>query len=276
MKIQPISDLHLDCIRPDVRKGLLASIINPEADLVIFAGDMCEGRQIHILKEEVKGIDKPILYLAGNHEYWGKDAPGFNSWLIREMENVENVTVIEKNYFVYGDVIVMGGTLWTNLHNPNDALTAMYHMADYSHTEKLTPDWSNEQHDSLVAFITECLKLPNFKGMKKVVATHHGPSFKAVNPKYRFDATNCGFFSNLDGILEETWAPNIWIHGHSHSFLDQKIGNTRVIRNPFGYQDFGERDTGFQPGFLIDTDEITEVDGFEEFQNAWDSFENKF
>src|SRR6266508_6449169 len=70
MKMQIFSDLHLDVypIKPIT--------IVPDVDLVIIAGDVCEGmlRAFEHLRRIVP-MDIPILMVPGNHEYYRRFIP---------------------------------------------------------------------------------------------------------------------------------------------------------------------------------------------------------
>lgn len=277
MKVQPISDLHLDCLEGKQWEGVLHSIINPEADVIVFAGDMCEWRNIGLLKRALADVYKRILYVPGNHEYWGsEDCRGLVKDLKTVFSGMPNVAVLNEDYRQIDDVLFIGGTLWTNLWNPINADIVKHFMADFRHCPSLTTDFTNQKHEFMVGFIEECLKSENFKDHKKVVITHHGPSFRAVAKQYQYSSANCGYFSALDHILESEKSPDVWIHGHSHVAMDEKIGNTRVIRNPFGYQGYGEKETGFNKEFMIDTSLITREVTEADICSMLEEFEAKF
>jgi predicted MPP superfamily phosphohydrolase len=277
LKVQPISDLHLDCLEGEKWDGVLHSIINPEADVIVFAGDMCEYRNIRLLKRALADVHQRIIYVPGNHEYWGSNNfKGLVKDLKTEFSDMKNVSILNEDYRQIDGVIFIGGTLWTNLWNPINANIVQHYMADFRQCPGLTTDWTNMQHESMTKFIEECLRVDTFKELKKIVVTHHGPSFRAVAKEYRFSHANCGYFSALDHILESERSPDIWIHGHSHIAMDEKIGNTRVIRNPFGYQGYGEKDTGFNKEFLIDTSTLTREVSESVIEDMIAEFESKF
>ena len=61
MNIQIISDTHLEVSHKEIT-------INPLCDLVILAGDIGDKDSALTF---IKGINKPVIYVLGNHEYWG-------------------------------------------------------------------------------------------------------------------------------------------------------------------------------------------------------------
>lgn len=276
MKIQIMSDLHLDCQAEHVRKDFFINHVSPEADAIILAGDTVEGREIGLLKEMLQQVSKPLFYVLGNHDFWGLTHTEAYNFFRHQLSYFPNVKVLEKDYVVLGDTIIIGATLWTNLHNPINANMIRHYMADFRQCPGLTTDWTNKDHDAAVEFIRQCLKMEQWRDKKKIVVTHHGPSFEAVDECYKFDTANCGYQSNLNYYLYGEDHPDVWIHGHSHKFMDQMIGETRVIRNPFGYHSYGETDTGFKKNFLIDTDNLQELSVQKSVTDTWNEFEDQF
>lgn len=278
MLIQPISDLHLDCLNEMHLEDFMEKTVNPKADIIVLAGDAAEGKEIDILLNQLAGINKPIYYVAGNHEYWSDvHCKDFIPWLKRRLAHLYNVKVLEDEHVVIDDFVLIGGTLWTNLRNPINANLVRHYMADFRHSPGLTTDFTNDKHEKTVEYIRQCLQLEQYKDKKKIVVTHHGPSFKAVDEFYKFDTANCGYQSNLDYMLEAEWAPDVWIHGHSHMFMDSLIGNTRVIRNPSGYKSYGETNSGFRTDFLIDTNDLKSVPKEQRsVTDIWSDFEKQF
>jgi hypothetical protein len=45
--------------------------------------------------------------------------------------------------------------------------------------------------------------------------------------------------------------PALWVHGHTHDSLDYRIGDTRIICNPFGYLHH-EENPKFQRDLVVD------------------------
>lgn len=88
-----------------------------------------------------------------------------------------------------------------------------------------------------------------------IVITHHLPSYKSIHPKYsHLSDTNGAFASNLDDLVKLSY---MWMHGHTHTSFDYKIGDTRVICNPRGYCKQGfdytnKENKKFDDNFLIE------------------------
>ncbi len=64
LKIITYSDLHLEFgIKFQLSK-------NSDADLMILSGDIITSNTCDYLLDFLKGWDKPVLYVMGNHEYY--------------------------------------------------------------------------------------------------------------------------------------------------------------------------------------------------------------
>ena len=57
-----------------------------------------------------------------------------------------------------------------------------------------------------------------------------------------------GFCNALDELLPFA---QYWLHGHLHCRIDYESEGCRVIANPVGYPDKGEREA-YRPGLLIE------------------------
>src|SRR3954462_11909898 len=65
MKLNILSDLHLSQAELPLRES--------DADAVILAGDIARPEQA---LEWAKRLAKPVLYVPGNHEFYGGSIPG--------------------------------------------------------------------------------------------------------------------------------------------------------------------------------------------------------
>lgn len=83
-----------------------------------------------------------------------------------------------------------------------------------------------------------------------VVITHHLPSWQCVDRKYLGDPRNAFYVTNLPALIAAA-RPAVWIHGRAHTHFDKLLGDTRIVRNPFGYLDLGEQ-SGYKKDMFID------------------------
>jgi hypothetical protein len=102
LKLNILSDLHL-------RQGALAAPAN-DADLVILAGDVARPREA---LEWAGALRKPVLYVPGNHEFYGGSIDGTRATLRRLCAGT-NVRLLDDGVVELGGLRFVGSTLWTD------------------------------------------------------------------------------------------------------------------------------------------------------------------
>ncbi len=65
--------------------------------------------------------------------------------------------------------------------------------------------------------------------------THFAPSWQSISPEYGNSEINGYYASDLEDLILRK-RPALWVHGHIHARNDYRIGETRVICNPAGYE----------------------------------------
>lgn len=245
MKIHLLSDLHTE----------FAPFNPPEtdADVVVLAGDTATG---------VKGIarakewfpDRPVLYVAGNHEYYGESIPRLNHKLAAAAE-AAGVHFMENREMVMDGVRFLGCTLWTDFElfgeRQHSMAAAQAAMNDFRvirvdpEYRRFRPMDARAIHHRSLHWLAERLDAPF--AATTVIVTHHAPSLRSVNPEFREHGATPAYASDLEWLLDGRAA--LWLHGHTHVGLDYEIGGTRVIANQRGYPD--DPAAGFDPGKII-------------------------
>jgi Icc-related predicted phosphoesterase len=82
------------------------------------------------------------------------------------------------------------------------------------------------------------------------VVTHHLPTYRSVAPRFKSSPLNAFFVSDLEELIEER-RPRLWMHGHTHTSVDQRVGSTRFLCNPFGYVGW-ELNAAFNEGMFVE------------------------
>ncbi|ODS24043.1 phosphoesterase [Candidatus Endobugula sertula] len=234
MKLLILSDLHIEFANLELTL--------PECDIVILAGDIhVKGKGIEWALKNIP--DKPVLYVLGNHEFYGKAYPKY----IHEMKAMAkdtNIHILEKELVTLGNINFFGCTLWTDFELFGDPRIAGFHcqqiMNDYKKI-RVSPKYSKLRSIDTAIIHKHSLhwlerELTTYKGYKNVVISHHGPSRMSLSEKKASDMTSAAYVSDLDDFILE-YSPNLWIHGHLHQSYDYSIGNCRIICNPRGYPD---------------------------------------
>ena len=224
-----------------------------DADVVVLAGDIDHG---------LKGLDwarasfphLPIVYVAGNHEYYGEALPKLTDELRTRAASLD-IAFLENEVADVAGMRFVGCTLWTDLElfgpHPWVADAVLNAMVDYRSIRvspqfrRLRPGDTVRLHRESRQWLLDAVGAP---GRKTIVVTHHAPSARALSPRYATDPVSAAYASNLDALVEAL-APALWIHGHTHCCVDYTIGVTRVVSNQRGYRD---EDIGFVPDLVIE------------------------
>ncbi len=241
MKIQYFSDIHLEFGDFQVPAT--------DADVIIAAGDIGVGTQgIRWLKK----LEKPVVYVAGNHEYYGGDLLHTYE-RIASMAQGTSVHFLENEAVELGGVRFLGTTLWTDFDGGDrETMSSMRHnMNDYgqiqNQQQRLDPEDLFEVNWQARDWLRRTLADP-FDG-RTVVVTHHAPSNLSWNGDYE-SGYRPAYCNGMDGFIEANDI-DLWFHGHVHRVFDYDCFGARVICNPRGYNGHQNID-GFDAGKIID------------------------
>lgn len=260
MKILPLSDLHTE-IHAFVDHF---HDIGQDADVIVLAGDI--GLDDRGLQAMVRTLPpKPIVYVAGNHEFYGGEMSRVR-YNLRTAAAAHGVHFLDNSEVVIDGVRFLGGTLWTDYalygeHNVEvSRRNAVRCMNDYywikapdpetGDIEIFSPKVALAEHARTKRFLAERLQQPHLG--KTVVVTHMAPSIKSIHPSFAAEVnTNPCYASNLDALAE---LADLWVHGHVHNSFDYQIGKCRVVANPRGYHHWAraQENPDFTPYMLLE------------------------
>jgi len=254
MKLWILSDLHIDVNR---RFPFALPTPRPVHDIVIIAGDICQGLAagVRFIAGE-KLNTKPVIYVGGNHEFYGHDHHAELADGRAEAAKHSNIHLLERDGALVDGIEFLGCTLWTDYKYAGlqEQARAMYWAARRISDHRLISDgkgsWSPEraleEHQTSCAWLSE--QLARSTEHAKVVVTHHAPSRRSVQPRYRDDLLTAAFASDLDDLVAKS---TLWVHGHLHASADYRLGDCRVVANPRGYVGIRE-DREFKPGLVVE------------------------
>jgi predicted phosphodiesterase len=235
MRIITYSDLHLE-----FGSGWMLPP-NANGDVMILGGDIVTLRDYEPLDQILRKWKKPVLYVAGNHEYYtrrpmNEEHNRFKAWL---EDRHPHVKLLLDEEVSIGGVNFFGGTMWTDFNGADLRAmeTARSQMNDYRliynpDETPFTPADSIALHEHFAS------KLLNWFGKNlsgpRVVISHNAP---VINPnsKYKGGPLTPAFNSLDMAEIIGTHQPALWVYGHTHECDDQTIGRTRIISNQLGY-----------------------------------------
>lgn len=242
--LRVLSDLHLEFGPLDLKPV--------GEDVLVLAGDVWLGTSgADWAARYSKSHDVPVLMIAGNHEFYG-ELDGVDTVYAR-LRSYPNIYFIQDEVATVDGVRFAGATLWTDYElggNRGAAMTiAQVGLNDHRKISerygKFRPETALTRHLASRKFLET---LPPSE-LPTVIVTHHLPSRRSLDDRYD-PALNPAYASNLDDLVERSGAA-VWVHGHTHTSRDYRIGRTRVVCNPRGYYPHG-LNPAFDPNLVIE------------------------
>jgi Icc-related predicted phosphoesterase len=283
MKIQIVSDLHLEFSDINIKNEVNADVLILSGDIMIaqdlhdhaaadfnpysrgaFAELGRKQQRVQRFRDFLKRCSFQFphtFYVAGNHEFYnGKFFAGID-YLREECAKFPNVYFLERDTKVIDDVVFIGGTLWTDLNN-HDPITmhAIKDMMndyriirnDHRAYAKLSPEDTALRHKLTKEYFK--LMLSDHKESKCVIVGHHSPSKLSTHQQYANQyLMNGGYSSDMSQFILDHPQIKLWTHGHTHHPFDYMIGKTRIVCNPRGYETEGySEQSGWDPTFHVE------------------------
>jgi predicted phosphodiesterase len=252
MKLQILSDLHLEMVKPPYSWRM------PEtaAEVVVLAGDIGVGLSgVKWAVREAERLQKCAVYVPGNHEYYGEQLNVLEK--MKAVARGSRVHVLDLDEVMLEGVRFLGATLWTDYlafgrdHRPEAMDQAARFLNDHRLINRpygFTPADALECHERGRAWLQA--KLDTKWDGPTVVVSHHAPSLLGTHAKFRSDYLTGAFVSDLEELIKR-YSPTIWIHGHTHHCVQDVVGKTRLVANQMGYPH--EPATGqFDPRLVVD------------------------
>ena len=216
-----------------------------------------------------------VVLIMGNHEHYYGDYAQTANVIHTVVGEFSNIHFLDKEWRIINGVLFFGGTLWTNMNGEdpqtlrqiaymlndyrgvkNSSRTVSYRVPDMTKDEsdawtykerpaEFTPADSVEDHYEFRRKLDEVLEL--HPDLPVVVVGHHAPSRASTHPRYKNETVMNGAYStNLDNWILDRRQIRLWTHGHTHEDFDYRIGTTRIVCNPRGYNGYEERADNFE------------------------------
>ena len=258
-----ISDIHLEF---HGAREALPNIV-PNTDAIGLLGDIGNPLKPAYAEFLFEMSDKfsQVFVIAGNHEYYANEF-SFTNMLIEQICNKrENLHFLNNTSFDWGNIRVLGGTLWSNapkelydeikISSTDHAKIITHISEEYQLNEKLIENidlgqhWDKLQiygtkfsveekvklHEEHVSWLKKEIELAKNENKNVIILTHHAPTSKLCLPwqvknNYAYELDSC---TNLEDLFDDNVL--LWGFGHTHYNCDQIIKNTRVVSNQLGY-----------------------------------------
>jgi len=281
MKFALASDIHLEF-------GPIELFNTEGADVLVLSGDILVAKDLRSPDPyEIMDTSKSlmlqkffnqvceefphVLYVMGNHEHYHGDFQYTVNLLRKNLGHRENLHILDKENFVFGDVTFIGGTLWTDMNkeDPHTMYAITGVMNDFktvtnsknvtyfrdedgnSHERiaRLMPADVVEDHKAMLAHISAtCAAWP---WAKFVVVGHHAPTKQSTHPRYKGEQLiNGAYSSDLSDFILDRPQIKVWTHGHTHEPFDYMVGSTRVVANPRGYINYEDLADNFKLQYI--------------------------
>lgn len=230
------SDLHLDSYRPKESTELAARIFaGSDYDVAVIAGDVANFSALSdMLSKLLAAIPQntPVVYVLGNHEHYGAPSEAAVHALVKD-------TAREHRDFhlLAGDTVTLSGVrfLGTTLWYENNALIQSIVQER---------DWPDFRHIPYVAASLDAWNqreralVDRALDETDVVVSHLLPHPVCIAPPFAGNPTNAFFVNDQSERLQKAGerAPRLWLFGHTHEWIDEQVGPTRLFARPIGYR----------------------------------------
>lgn len=247
MKIRLLSDLHTEFRLPYKTQSFAQY---RGEDVLVLAGDIASGSTnvMDVIKFfKAQGFSQ-IVYVAGNHEYYGTSIDDFNTKMTEKCAQVDGVHFLNGDSVDIDGVQFIGATLWTNFRNdPFAQKLARMSIADFKYIHGFDTNQAKAKY--LVDW--DIISRETFKHQDKkcVVVTHFLPTDSCISARFRdprFSDLNPYFANDLAEKIEQ-FNNVTWLFGHTHDAVDSMCGSTRLVCNPHGYYTAMNDGIGFDP-----------------------------
>ena len=264
MRLQLFSDLHLETERFDPQPA-------PGAEVLVLAGDIDSN---WVALQRFAGWPVPVLMVAGNHEFDGRDL--HTAWpLLREHCARHGIRLIERESVLLTSatglrVRFVGTVRWSDfeLFGPDGRARAMRAagyflqlMAAQRSGQAIDPALMRDESLACRAWLAAELQRPNpglgscqADGWHATVAiTHFAPSLRSADARFGKQPGTASFCNADDDLIP---LADLWLHGHLHCRHDYTVARsgrspTRVVSQARGLLRKGEC-TGFDAHKLLD------------------------
>lgn len=250
MKIRLLSDLHTEFRLP--YKTHQMSEYRGE-DVLVLAGDIASGatNTQTVIKHFLDCGFPRVVYVPGNHEYYGNSIKHFDDAMIDFAETTRGVHFLRPGMVDIDGILFCGGTLWTNfMDNPISQSVCKRVINDFRQINNFQTRNAYDLYYKHLESIKQSYEQRNNRPV--VVVTHFLPARECIAPRWRGGDLVNDYFANDLGSMIREMQNTTWLFGHTHDAMDFQLGSTRLVCNPHGYYNALNDGVGFDPFKVIE------------------------
>lgn len=251
MKISVHSDLHFE--HCDLEETMLT---DTNFDVLVLAGDIGPvGYHLDACFSRIRklvGRTKPILFVAGNHDYYGARWGNQANEAIEKVCNQYNIRWLNRTSIVIDDVKFSGATGWSTMNSVDGERSYMADMvvkngiADFIAIKAFDFETMIEEGEKDREFLATT---DTTTYDKNVFITHMSPMIELGNDRYQVSDITNYFCNNMVEIFYDQ-RPDLWIYGHTHGNIERDIYETRCVSNQRGYGKECARQ--YRPNYIVE------------------------
>ncbi len=240
MKLRILSDLHFE-FHPDAGRGFVRGLDVDPNEILALAGDLATPKLLAGSLDLLCQRFRHVVFVAGNHEYYGRSPAEVHDILHAAVARNANLHWLEAAATTIDGQRFIGATLWFD--EEAGRTPGRHFLNDFRVIDDFEP-WVYEQNARAIAYLTQNLHASD------VVVTHHLPAQACVAPKWQGSPLNPFFVYDLEPLIHAR-QPKLWVHGHTHTAGDVRVGQTRIVANPLGYVGHEAQD-GFAERLVVE------------------------
>lgn len=245
-----LSDIHLELISNEhICENIIPKIINDclQPCTLLLCGDIgsvYNDEQRIKLKDfliKLKNHTDTVVYIPGNHEYYNGDNNVITMDMVEkhltDICHQSNVILLIRNIFEDQKYIFYGCTLWTILDH--DMSLYLNDLRKIYVSGNTILDYKQYTQCHIKDGVWLYGQIQSKSNKPKIVLTHHLPTEKLIEDKYKSQSLlNKAFYVNMESLFPFVKS---WYCGHSHTRQCITVGNTHLAINAVGYK--GEFDS---------------------------------
>lgn len=256
MTVSVISDLHCHGKPRDLPPSFDAGALQP-ADVLVVAGDIAtrDSRDVFCKKlmDVADGKFGETVIVYGNHDFYTTDYEHIVNDVVKPSVSDNFVKSIAEKAEGKPDRIVdfICTPMWSPIKH-GELISRC--INDYNYIPEFTTQRCTELFFENLEWLEKNVAKSKEAGHDVIIVTHHLPRHELVDLKFADSEVNeafCVINAEAEKRIAEL-APLLWIHGHSHNFMDETIDGVRYVRNPYGYEyGFRREFTGYKHNFIV-------------------------